>query len=728
MRSQENQFIHLDSVIGWRTAKRERLYEDDKGLSLHKVPGADKPLVDEEGTFGGLDYPTGLAVDKDRNVYISDTNHHTIKKYDFYKKEFIILSCLGREGSLPRQLKSPRGLAISGRNDLFVADTGNHRIQIFSLKGLILRDIWGSVDSLGNPVKGSGGGQFYEPTDVAVDNRENVYVVDKGNNRIQKFSKRGQFILKFGEMGEDEGKFLSPVHIAVDKKDRLYVVDEKKNYVQVFDSEGKYITKIEGPEEEAESFRPLAIAIDREGNVYIGEGSGKKIYRFSYEGREEEGIFYRGHSIGFEGETSYLMIDDDGNLYASLEDLGVVTAFIPEEYRYEKKGILISDALDSEIYKCQWHRILIEADIPDGTSIEVQTYTSESKKDINEIEKLPDNMRATRNIENLSPSSWTSSQVNSKDFLVLNPPGRFLWLKIIFKGNIKTTPVLKNIRIYYPRDSYLQYLPRVYQEDETSRAFLERFLSIFKTIISGFEDKVTHIARYFNPESTPEEFLSWLGSWLALVLDEKWPENKKRKLIKRAPELYKKRGTVEGLKEYIEIYTGLKSHIQILEQYKLRRWIFLDKSILGCDSALWGKGIVGRLQLDEYSRICSFKLVSTGDPMIDPFHQYAHRFSVVVPSSFCEGGAKERAIRQIVDVEKPAHTQYKICKVEPKFRVGLQSTISVDTIIGIYPVTVLGLRSALGIDSVLGETPAEKEQPTLRVGRKSRIGVDTVID
>lgn len=728
MRDKEDRFMHLDSVIGWSAKTRERLYEDKEGLSLQRIPGGDRPLKDKNGTFGGLDYPTGLAVDKQRNIYISDTNHHTIKKYDFCKKEFVILGCLGGEGNLPRQLRSPRGLAISEGNDLFIADTGNHRIQIFSLKGLALRSVWGKLDPLGNPVKGTGNGQFNEPTDVAIDNHGNIYVVDKGNNRVQKFSDRRKFLLEFGEKGGEDGKFLSPSHIAIDMEERLYIVDEEKSYVQVFDSEGNYLTKIEWLEEAAGEFKPLAIAVDKEGNVYVGEGSGRKIYKFWGEGRVEEGPFYKGHSIGFEGETSYILIDDEEKLHASLVDLGIVTAFMPEEYRYEKNGLLITDALDSKIYKCRWHKILMEADIPEGTSIEIQTYASESKKDIEEIIMLPDNTLTVKNTENLFPCCWSLPQINSTDFLVLSPPGRYLWLKIKLKGNIKSTPFLKNIRIFYPRESYLQYLPRVYQEDETSRSFLERFLSIFETILSDFEGKIKHISRYFNPESTPKEFLSWLSEWIGLVLDEKWSEDKKRKLIKRAPELYIKRGTLAGLKECIQIYTGLTSHIHILEQFNLRRWVFLDKSILGCDSALWGKGIASRLQLSEYSRICSFKLVSSGDPMMDPFHHYAHRFSVIVPSNFCDGGSKEKALRQIVDVEKPAHTQYSICKVEPKFRVGVQSTVNVDSIIGIYPVTILGIRSALGIDSILGESPEEKGQPTMRIGKKSKIGVDTIIN
>ncbi len=710
---QKNKFMLLDSVIGWRTIKRENLYKDTTGLSLQKIPGKGKPIADVDGTFGGLDYPTGLAIDKDKNIYITDTKSHIIKKYDFCKKEFITLDCIGGKGQLPRQLCSPVGLAVSKDNNLYVADTGNHRIQVFSLKGLILRDIWGAVDDKGIPVEGSGDGQFNQPTDIDIDNRGNVYVVDKGNKRVQIFSRKGKFLLKFGEEGEAEGKFFYPTHITIDNENRLYIIDEKKKYVQIFDNNGKYLGKIDGPQDIAGVFTPLAIVADNEGNIYIGEKSERRIYKYVCDKRPEEVPSYIGRSTGFKGNVSYLMMDDGGSLYASLADMGLITSFLPEETRYEEEGSFISKPLDSKVYKCRWHRIVIDADIPEDTSIIVRTYTSESKKDNVEI-------------KDISSSRWTNSRINAKDFLVLSPPGRYLWLQVTLKGNISSTPVLKALMVYYPRVSYLRYLPKVYQEDETSRLFLERFLSIFETIFTGFEDEIDNIARYFNPMAVPKEFLTWLASWLALVLDENWPDEKKRELIRRAPELFKKRGTLEGLKEYIRIFTGMSP--AIIEHYKLRRWLFVGESTLGCNSSLWSKGVTGRLQLNAYSTICSFRLISTGDPVMDPFHQYAHRFSVVIPSSFCEEKKKERALNNIIEMEKPAHTEHNICKVYPRYRVGVQSTIGVDSIIASYPETILCYGSTLGFDSILGESTEERETPTLSVGKKSRIGVDTVIN
>lgn len=705
MSGEKNRLFHLDSIAGWKTdpTDMERLLMTEAGLSLEKVPGQPRKLVDAEdrGAFGGLEYPTGLALDRRGHIYVSDRETHRVSRLDECKGGYVPLECLGGEGSEPRQFISPRGIAISPTDDLYVADSGNNRIQVFSLKGLALRSVWDKTCSEEN--------LFNNPTDVAIDSLGNVYVADRDNSRIQKFTSSGRFLLQFGDKGEVEGHLEKPVHLAIDKEDRIYVVDEVKDYVPIFDSLGNYLDSVVSTDKLEEGFKPLSIAIDFEGNVYIGDGVAEKVRKFYYDPESEDSFTYTGESAALDGIAGYLVADDKGNLFAALKEMGLVV-FEPEKSIYLNYGSFTTSDLDSKKYLCQWHRITIEADIPEGTSLQIRTFVSEKK----EIEPIDDSL-------------WDVVKANSRDMLVMSPPGRYLRVKVTFTGNTYKTPLLKEMRISSPRDSYLKYLPKVYREDEESSLFLARFLSIFENILSGFDKKIHNMDRYFNPVSTPGDFLPWLASWLGLVLDDNWPEEKKRELIRLAPELYKKRGTLDGLQQYIKIYTGLDAP-PIIEHYKLRRWIFLGQSRLGCESAMWGKGVVGRLQLNEHSTICSFKLISTKDPLMDPFHRYAHKFSIIIPSSFCDGNSKERAIRNIIDVEKPAHVDYRVCNVGPRFRVGMQSTIGVDTYVGIYPEIVLGLRSTLGADSILRESPEEKGRPTLRVGSKSRIGIDAVIN
>jgi phage tail-like protein len=107
------------------------------------------------------------------------------------------------------------------------------------------------------------------------------------------------------------------------------------------------------------------------------------------------------------------------------------------------------------------------------------------------------------------------------------------------------------------RSSYLKYLPAIYGADD----FLGRFLLIFETILSPVERTIDNLHYYFDARLTPPEVLPWLASWLGLVLDERWPEARRRELIRAAVDLYQWRGTRRGLIEFVRLYTGLTPEI-----------------------------------------------------------------------------------------------------------------------------------------------------------------------
>jgi len=138
----------------------------------------------------------------------------------------------GATGPAPGQFVEPSGLAIDGQDNLYVADAGNDRIQKLSING-------------GRPLaqfgtRGTGPGEFINPTAVAVDMQGFVYVADTGNHRIQKFGPDGKFVQQWGALdtmnrptdGVGAGQFSSPYGIAVDAKGNLYVADSENDRIQ----------------------------------------------------------------------------------------------------------------------------------------------------------------------------------------------------------------------------------------------------------------------------------------------------------------------------------------------------------------------------------------------------------------------------------------------------------------------------------------------------------------
>lgn len=105
---------------------------------------------------------------------------------------------------------------------------------------------------------------------------------------------------------------------------------------------------------------------------------------------------------------------------------------------------------------------------------------------------------------------------------------------------------------------YLQYLPVIFHDGD----FLGRFLQIFEAIWEPLEWRLDHLPMYFDPRTAPASMVNWLGSWLGLELNERWPEERRRRLVAEGMELLCWRGTRYGLSRWIEACTGVAPVIE----------------------------------------------------------------------------------------------------------------------------------------------------------------------
>ena len=84
--------------------------------------------------------------------------------------------------------------------------------------------------------------QFYRVTEIALDTQENIYVLDSGNHRIQKFDGNGNYLQTIGKKGQGPGEFWEPGEFFLDDQDNIYVLDSRK--IKVFNSEGNFVKNI----------------------------------------------------------------------------------------------------------------------------------------------------------------------------------------------------------------------------------------------------------------------------------------------------------------------------------------------------------------------------------------------------------------------------------------------------------------------------------------------------
>ena len=170
--------------------------------------------------------PSGIAIDSADDIYVADTGNNRIQKFN---SAGTYIAQWGGLGTGDGEFNAPSGVAVDSHGYVYVADTGNARIQKFDSSGDFI-DKWGSL--------GTGDGQFgaaITPSlDLAVGTSDNVVVVDPVNDRIEKFRPMGTFIGKWGSLGGGSSQFISPSGVATASSGSVYVVDQGNNRVQRF--------------------------------------------------------------------------------------------------------------------------------------------------------------------------------------------------------------------------------------------------------------------------------------------------------------------------------------------------------------------------------------------------------------------------------------------------------------------------------------------------------------
>jgi DNA-binding beta-propeller fold protein YncE len=191
-----------------------RIYDAD-GHELRKFGGEAGP---EPGHFG---YVSDVVQDADGFYYVSEFgSNERITKLDVDGK---LVKCWGEKGTEPGQFNHVRALALGPDGLLYVADACNHRIQVFTRDGDLVRT-WGEP--------GEGPGQLGYPYDVAFGPGGELYVAESGNHRVQKFTAEGQSLGTWGGPGRAAGQLHNPWALAVDSKGRVHVVDTENHRVQ----------------------------------------------------------------------------------------------------------------------------------------------------------------------------------------------------------------------------------------------------------------------------------------------------------------------------------------------------------------------------------------------------------------------------------------------------------------------------------------------------------------
>ena len=228
---------------------------------------------------------------------------------------------------------------------------------------------------------------------------------------------------------------------------------------------------------------------------------------------------------------------------------------------------------------------------------------------------------------------------------------------------------------------YIKHLPRVITKTPTGELspFLGNFLKIFEAMLAGrndaniaaksfegLEEIIDRYLNYLDPALVPmtahledadeldSEFLAYLAGWVALVFDQNWPLERRREWLRRIVPLYKRRGTRDGIAEYLAMFVGNQARI--------------DEPLGGLIIGEPSNATVGVDTFIADAPAYFFRVLINYGFASEPFDINVWRNLQI-------------GTKTIVDLEKPAHTYYSLDARTPGFIVSVRSTIASDSLI-----------------------------------------------
>lgn len=253
---------------------------------------------------------TGVDVGPSGDVWVFHRESKPILRIDAASGE--ILSSFG-DGLITQA----HGLSVDKNENVWVTDSADHVVHQFSPDGKLLR----TLGKKGEP--GEDDARFNKPTDIETAPDGTLYISDGyGNSRVVHYSADGKFLGAWGEKGTGEGQFDTPHGISIDADGRIYVADRGNGRVQVFDPAGKFLSAWKSEE----LGRPWGLEVGPDGSVFVADGGDltgtaydrNRAVRLDRNGRilekwgsygSQDGQFYWAHDIAAGADGAVYVVD-----------------------------------------------------------------------------------------------------------------------------------------------------------------------------------------------------------------------------------------------------------------------------------------------------------------------------------------------------------------------------------------------------------------------------------
>lgn len=226
---------HFGLVNGLAIDDSDRLFVTDMRMRQVMVFNANHQ---QETAFGNevLGRPGGLAIDREnRFLYVVDTDKDVVDVFD--ADTFKLLRHIGTPGTkhtstAPGTFSLPSSVAVDKDGNVYVTDTLNDRVEIFDADGKYISEFGKN---------GDGPADFTRPKGIAVDGDGNIWVIDTYQDRMKIYNREGRLLAYVGGHGNYPGQFMAAFGIAIDAKNRVITSEQWPGRLQVF----QYVSEAE---------------------------------------------------------------------------------------------------------------------------------------------------------------------------------------------------------------------------------------------------------------------------------------------------------------------------------------------------------------------------------------------------------------------------------------------------------------------------------------------------
>jgi phage tail-like protein len=314
---------------------------------------------------------------------------------------------------------------------------------------------------------------------------------------------------------------------------------------------------------------------------------------------------------------------------------------------------------------------LVERTSVTEASVKFHFYTSDSRyighegKSYDIGEMLADNSMAFSLKQQLFKPYLVQTFQDPEDALLFQVEGRYLWFQaeLLAQGDI--SPEIHRIKIYFPKNTWIGYLPEVYQINPKSASFVERFLGIYQVLYQDMTQSIETVAKYFDPDSVDEEILRWLSGWLSIDDSYVWSEEQLRYLVKNAMTLYSIRGTTQYLKKIIQLYTGKNPFI--VEHHQIEP--FLTDT-------------------------------PQAELIVQLYGDNTYIFTVILGLDAVIGINEYKILTKIIENAKPAHMECNLVVLEPFLFLNKHSYLGINSVLGQYQNLILDGQAAISFTTI----------------------------